>query len=160
MVSHWLKDNREATDLINAYFSISQVWDDLIDGDQPVTKGQINLMMMQALVEIPTNPFFQRHFQELMPMVQHCLMTWLDANTLEQIGDERDLMVSYILRSVTTDLLIHVAGLVGGLAWRRQAALAIRKAIYHDNESFIEYFKEIMDLRPKPETDEESPDVR
>ena len=157
LISYWLKENQPAIDLVNAYSAISQVWDDLHDGDKPVTKSQVNQMMMLALIEIPTNPFYQQHYLELMPVVQHLLMTWLDANTLEAVGDERDLQVSYIIRSVTTDLIIHVAGIVGGVVWRRQAALAIRQAIYHDNEPFEEYYAEAMKLR---QATEDKPDVQ
>lgn len=151
LISYWLKDHQDAIDLVNAYSSISQVWDDLHDGDKPVTKSQVNSMMMLALIEIPTNPFFQQYYLELMPVIKHCLMTWLDANTLESVGDDRDLQVSYIIRSVTTDLIIHVAGIVGGTLWRRQAALAIRQAIYHDNEPFEDYHAEIMKNRQAAE---------
>ncbi|WP_420588246.1 hypothetical protein [Bacterioplanoides sp.] len=154
LIRYWLKENQSAIDLVNAYSAVSQIWDDLHDGDKAVTKSRVNQMMTLALIDIPTSPFFREHYLELMPVVQHCLMTWLDANTLEAVGDDRDLQVSYIIRSVTTDLIIHVAGIVGGPVWRRQAALAIRQAIYHDNEPFEAYYAEVMKLRQ--DTEEES----
>lgn len=149
LIRYWLKDNPEAIELANDYSIVSQIWDDLHDGDKPVTRAQIDYMMQLALVDIPKNPFFQRNYLELMPMVQHCLMTWQDANTLEAKGDDRDLYVSYIIRSVTTDLIIHMAGIIGGTTWRRQAALAIRRTVYHDNESFAEYRQEVLAQRAK-----------
>ena len=109
LIRYWLKDNAAAINLFNAYSRISQIWDDLYDGDKPVTKSKVNNMMMSALIEIPTNPFYQQHYQQLMPIVQHCLVTWLDANSMEVMGNERDLQVSYIIRSVTTELLVHMA---------------------------------------------------
>ena len=151
LLSFWLKENPAAIELAQCWIAISQTWDDLYDGDKPVSKDQINSMMAMALIDIPKNPFFQQHCFELLPMVEHCLMTWLDANTLEATGDERDLQVSYIIRSTMTDLIIHMAGMVGGKLWRRKAALAIRKAIYHDNESFEDYQKEILAARELPE---------
>ncbi len=156
LIRYWLKDNPAAIDLFNAYSRISQIWDDLYDGDKPVSKSQVNNMMMSALLEIPTNPFYQQHYLQLMPVVQHCLMTWLDANTMEKLGEERDLQVSYIIRSVTTELLVHMAGLVGGIEWRRKAGLIIRSTIYRDNEPFEQYYGEVMDRR-KPE---DKPDVQ
>ena len=147
LLQFWLKDHPDAIHLANCFSVISQTWDDLIDRDKPVSGDQISQMMMMALVEIPQNPFYQQHYQQLQPMVEHCLMTWMDANTLEKTGNERDLQVSYIIRSVTTDLLIHLAGLVGGRLWRRKAALAIRQAVYRDNETFDAYQKEILSLR-------------
>lgn len=147
ILAFWLKENPDAIALAKAWISISQTWDDLYDGDKPVSKDQINTMMMLALLDIPQNRFFQCHCHELLPMVEHCLMTWLDANTLEASGDERDLQVSYIIRSTMTDLVIHLAGIVGGKLWRRRAALAIRQAVYRDNEPFENYMKEILASR-------------
>lgn len=150
LLKYWLKENTDAIALANAFNRISQIWDDLHDKDNPVSPGQVDYMMMTAMVEIPKNHFYRMHYLELMPVVEHCLMTWMDANTLEEMGDARDLQVSYIIRSVTTDLMICIAGLVGGIHWRRQAALAIRRAIYHDNEPFEEYSREVLSNRPEP----------
>ena len=147
LINYWLKENPDAIALSNAFSRISQIWDDLHDQDKSVSPATVDYMMMTALVEIPKNTFFRQHYFELMPIVEHCLMTWMDANTLEEVGDDRDLQVSYIIRSVTTDLMIALAGLIGGVQWRRQAALAIRREIYHDNESLEEYTEEIKSNR-------------
>lgn len=151
LVSHWLKEDTEAIELINQYFIVSQIWDDLHDKDKAVSNGKLDYMMQLALVEIPRNKFFQQHYLELMPIVQHCLMTWMDSNNLEESGDDTDLKVSYVLRSVTTDLLIHMAGIIGGSFWRSKAALSIRKEIYHDNEPFEQYRDEILSKRKAEE---------
>ncbi len=151
LLNHWLKDNHDAVQLAQDYSIVSQIWDDLHDGDKPVTRAKVDYMMQLALVDIPKNPFFQAHYLELMPMVQHTLLTWMDANTLEDKGDDIDLQVAYIIRSVTTDLIIHMAGIIGGSVWRRQAALAIRRAIYHDNEPFEAYRTEILKQREPPD---------
>ena len=149
LLKYWLKDNTQAIALVNDYSTVSQVWDDLHDGDKPVTKHQVDYMMQLALVEIPRNPFFQQNYLDLMPIINHCLFTWMDANLLEEKGDDTELQVAYIIRSVTTDLIIHMAGIIGGSLWRRKAALAIRRAIYHDNEPFEDYRAEIMAQRDK-----------
>lgn len=152
LLRHWLKDNSDAIQLANDYSTVSQIWDDLHDGDKPVTRAQVDYMMQLSLIDIPRNPFFQSHYLELMPMVQHCLFTWMDANTLEAKGDDTDLQVAYIIRSVTTDLIIHMAGIIGGSVWRRQAALNIRRVIYHDNEPYEDYRAEIIAQREEAES--------
>lgn len=159
LLNYWLKENKDAIALANAFSRVSQIWDDLHDQDHPVAPGMVDYMMMTALVEIPKNNFYRQYYLELMPVMEHCLMTWMDSNTLEEIGDDRDLQVSYIIRSVTTDLMITLAGLIGGIHWRRQAALAIRQAIYHDNESLEVYTEEIKSKRPK-QTPEVAGDVQ
>ena len=147
LVNKWLLGNEAAISLINMWFEVSQIWDDLIDNDQVagVPDYSINRMMRLALVEIPKNRFFQYHCNELLPMVEHCIYTWMEANQLERSPDSNhtDYYVSYIIRSVTTELLVFVAGLVGGPAHRHQVAIDIRRAIYRDNEPFSEYVQEL-----------------
>ncbi len=141
VLDYWLKD-AQAVALANLLIDISQVWDDLIDQDEAVNREAINRMMRFALVEIPKNTFYQAHFGTLHPVIEDRLYTWLDANALEAGGNKRDLQVSYIIRSVITDIIIHIAFLVGGFEHRQRAALAIRQFVYRDNESFSEYLAE------------------
>ena len=140
-LKEWLIES-DAVALANMLIDISQIWDDLVDGDKDVSAQSINTMMRYALVEIPKNDFYRTHFSELHPVLEDRLYTWLDANKLEQIGDERDLHVSYIIRSVVTDLVIHLAFLAGGLTHRQKAAVEIRQMIYRGNEPFCEYLAE------------------
>lgn len=145
LIRRWLQNDPYAIELVNTINAISQTWDDLYDRDQPVETWQINRMMMQALITIPRNPFYQRHFAELQPIIEHAIMTWMDSNQLEQSENPRDWYVSYVLRSVTTEILIHCCYLIGGVQWRLQAAEDIRKTIYRDNESYGDYQTEIME---------------
>lgn len=147
LIHQWLLGNAEAIDLINAFNHLSQIWDDLYDNDKFVNGWDVNRMMMQALITIPRNRFYREHFADLQPVIEHCLFNWLDANALEENGNTRDLQVSYILRSTTTDLLIHCAYLVGGPEWRLKVAADVRSRIYRDNESFTAYRKEIQETR-------------
>lgn len=121
---------------------ISQIWDDLIDRDVPVTNSAINTMMRFALIDIPKNSFYQRHFASLHPVMEDRLYTWFDANLLEREGGRTNLQVAYVLRSVITDILIHMTYLEGGLAHRQQMALAIRQRIFSDMEPLGEYIAE------------------
>ncbi|MCG7915913.1 MAG: hypothetical protein JAY71_18765 [Candidatus Thiodiazotropha weberae] len=158
LLNQWLRGDSDAIDLAMAWVRISQTWDDLIDGDKPVSPLDINRMMVAALVDIPKNRFFQQHCHEILPVVEQCVGTWLSANSLECRWQgvqntpeqdrfrESDLMVSYIIRSVVTDLVIHLAGIIGGMKWREQAGVEIRRKVYQDNESFREYCEELSRL--------------
>lgn len=134
----WFKDE-SALALAEMLADISQIWDDLIDRDEPVTNSAINTMMRFALVDIPKNTFYQRHFARLHPVLEDRLYTWFDANLLESEGGQRNLQVSYVLRSVITDILIHMTYLEGGLAHRQIMALRIRQRIFADMESLDDY---------------------
>ena len=137
----WFK-NESAVALAEMLADISQVWDDLIDRDVPVTNSAINTMMRFALIDIPKNVFYQRHFASLHPVLEDRLYTWFDANLLEREGGQTNLQVSYVLRSVITDILIHMTFLEGGLAHRQKMALKIRQRIFADMESLDEYQQE------------------
>lgn len=141
LLNYWFQGNPYAMNLASDLIAISQIWDDLIDRDNPVSAAEINQMMMKAIL-LPKNPFYRQHQNELLPILEDRLFTWLDANRLEQIGTARVLEVSYIIRSVITDIVIHIAYLIGGFEWRQQAAEAIRLAIYIDNEPFGVYLAE------------------
>ena len=143
LLTHWLRNDAGALNLAHMLIHISQSWDDLIDGDKPVSSDSINAMMRYALIDIPKNPFYQQHIASLHPIMEDRLYTWLDANTLETSNNTSDLRVSYIIRSVITDIVIHMTYLIGGFDWRQQAAVSIRQAVYRDNESFMEYQKEM-----------------
>ena len=134
----WFKDE-SAVALAEMLADISQIWDDLVDRDVTVTSSAINTMMRFALIDIPKNAFYQRHFPSLHPVLEDRLYTWLDANLLEREGGQTNLQVSYVLRSVITDILIHMTFLEGGLAHRQIMALKIRQRIFADMESLDEY---------------------
>lgn len=137
----WFKDG-DAVALGEILADISQVWDDLIDRDVPVSNNAINTMMRYAMIDIPKNAFYQRHFASLHPVMEDRLYTWFDANLLEQTGGRRNLQVSYVLRSVITDILIHMAYLEGGFDHRQRMALLIRQRVFSDMEPMAEYIAE------------------
>ena len=138
----WLKGDRSAIELAKMFGEISQIWDDLVDGDKAVGVPEINFLMRLALIEIPKNLFYQQHFNSLHPVMEEKIYTWLDCNLIEDAGNYRQLQAAYILRSVVTDLVIHLAYLVGGFDWRQAMAFEIRDAIYSENESLQEYVQE------------------
>ena len=140
-LERWLKGDVDAILLVNDLASISQAWDDLIDNDGALGPDEINGMMMAAMM-LPRNPFYARHIADLLPVMEERMFAWMDANVLEASGEVEQLRISYIMRSVVTDIVVYIAGLVGGVGWRNQIAQEIRSVIYADNESFEDYCDE------------------
>ncbi|WP_067586404.1 hypothetical protein [Endozoicomonas ascidiicola] len=141
-ILRWLKGDRQAYELAFLIFDISQVWDDLIDGDKEVSTAERERLFRLCMVDLPKNPFYQQNFHSLFPIIEEKIYTWLDCNNIERAGSEAQLKAAYILRSVTTDIVIHMAYLIGGFDWRRVVAYEMRDFIYSDNELFVEYRKE------------------
>ena len=134
-----LLDHEEAVALCSDLFEISQVWDDLVDRDRPVDDETINRAFWRALVEVPSNPFYQRHFTTLQPLVQASIIDWLDANTLQAEGGEKR-AAAYVLRDSVGALVIHCARIIGGYDYMREVSAEIRRAVYSEEalKTFME----------------------
>lgn len=136
----WLKGNTEAIELVDMLAGISQTWDDLIDQDKMVDGKAINEMMIDALIYLPQNKFYQQ-FPQLHCMFDHAISTWQESNFIEKEQHEM-LHVSFINRSVITPLIMYIIQIIGGRAWRLEAAKEIYPIIF--DEPFEDYKKEHM----------------
>ncbi len=137
-----VRGNEDAARFIEAVAKVSQVWDDLYDKDRPVADETLNRAFWIAMVDIPSNPFYQRHFEELQPIVRAGIMDWMASNDLEQ-GSEHDKEVAYVLRDTITGIITHCAYLVGGYNWMKHVNTKVRRAL-HD-EPMGEYKESITD---------------
>lgn len=112
-------------------------WDDLHDADKPITRQEIHGAMWACLVELPSNPFYQKHFQALQATLHNAIANWMAANEFEQSDDDKNLATAYVIRSDYANLLIQCAYLVGGKEWMFEIAPKIRQA--WTVESFTKY---------------------
>lgn len=137
-----LQGRREAVFLCQTLFRLSQVIDDLHDADKPVTKEQIHRMAWEALVELPSNAFYQQHFAALQPLIRGWLADWMDSCLLEQ-GDDHGKHMAFVLRDSIGAVVIHCAYLIGGYDWMRKVAVPVRQHIFE--ESLEAYMSELKD---------------
>lgn len=133
-----LLGNPEAIEFCEVLFGISQVWDDVVDGDE-FTAENVNEMMWDALVVLPCNTFYQQHFGVLQPLLQAAIVDWLDSNELCR-GDKEEQCAAYVLRDTITTIIIHCARLIGGYEHMRKISLRVRTELY--KEPIEEYMRE------------------
>lgn len=110
--------------------SVSQTWDDLFDRDTDASKDRVNAAFFNALIVLPRNPFYQRHFDSLHPLLEAAAMDWMSANDLEQ-GSEHDRTLAFVLRDSLVSVVIRCAAIVGGYEWAIARAAEIRR-FFHD----------------------------
>jgi hypothetical protein len=113
-------------------YSIAHCWDDLIDKDKPIDPEAINLAFWQALVDLPRNRFYQRHFDLLNPLFMTVIQNWHAANVMEKNGTAPDLEIAFIIRSGCVDLLIQAATLVGGYSHAREVTPVLHRIAHSD----------------------------
>jgi hypothetical protein len=131
-----LKNNMAAVYYCEMLFGVSQVWDDIVDADKPLTSTAVNAAFWDALITIPNNAFYQQHFHVLNPLMSSCIQDWMDATRMERSSDEH-LAASYVLRDSLSNIVIHCARLIGGFSWAQSISLDVRYAVY--DESLEEY---------------------
>lgn len=137
-----LAGHTDAVAFCQIFFGITQIWDDVIDNDTPVTDAHINKAFWDALISLPENRFYQQHMATLLPLMRATINDWLDANAFEQ-GDEHHQRLAYVLRDSVSNLVIQCAYLVGGYDWLRHVSLRVREWVY--DEPFDAYIKQLQE---------------
>lgn len=134
------RGNDSAVEFAMMLVAVGDVWDDLIDRDVPVADEAINRTMMMCLSGIPRNAFYRAHVDELLPVMETSIANWMASNDLIEGGDQKGLEVANVIRHDIANVFIHVARLIGGLAWAAQVAAEIR--LLAQNDSLQEFLKE------------------
>lgn len=135
-----MRGDRDAAALALAIAKVAATWDDLVDGDVKVEPEAINQMMWMALVGIPQNRFYREHQDHLQPLMQMGIMNWHLSNELEAkpgIGRE----IAHVARYSAGDVIVYMAGLIGGLAWVREVGPELKLRLQRD--SFGNYDREM-----------------
>lgn len=126
-----LQGNRDAVLFVQRLIDLAHFWDDLIDGDKKLSHADINGAMQSALVDLPLNPFYQRHLPTLMPLVIVAIHNWKAATDFERGSSEHLKQVAFVLRSSYVDVLVMCAHLIGGWEHASEWVPRIRE-IVHD----------------------------
>lgn len=136
----WFKGNDAATRLCLDLLTVAHVWDDLVDGDTIRTPDEIDSAFRMLLLDIPTNPFWQQHYQVILPILRSVWLEWTTANAFEKTASEDDLKKAYVLRAGIYQFFTVCATLVGGLEWGKEVAPQVWR-LY--GETFPNYVAEM-----------------
>jgi hypothetical protein len=136
-----LQNDRDAVDLVQRLFRVSQVLDDLVDKDCELSDLQVYAAFFECLVLIPANPAYQKHFPHINPLLGQYLQDWFDATQMERSGIDHHRRVAFGLRSNLGGVVTQLALLIGGFEWMQQVAPAVRDHIHC--ELFEDYEREL-----------------
>ena len=126
----------EAVQWLDMLYGAIQVFDDVADGD-PVEREDLDSVIYNTLVSMPSNPFFVAHASALATAVAMAIFKWQAADKMERANcaDEK----SYMLRAGYYDIVMLVVSLVHGPVKAAQNAHHVY-AIY--GETCQDYLKE------------------
>ena len=132
-----LRGNLDAVALCEALARISQTWDDLVDGDRAVADTAVHAAFQCALIELPSNPFYRRFMDTLLPVLQVVILDWITSTQLE-LQDDHGKNLAFVLRDQLGVFVVLCAQLIGGHTWALKIASQVRRQIYN-NESLETY---------------------
>ncbi|GAB7221304.1 hypothetical protein VoSk93_05150 [Vibrio owensii] len=142
-IEHALLGDKAAIDFVVKLFNISQIFDDLIDKDKPVSDEDIFRSYWLCLIELPKNPFYMRHAATLIPMMQIFLVDYRDSVILEReralTENEHGKNIAFVLRDSIGSIITHCAYLIGGYEHMANISVQVREVIFDES---LEAYKE------------------
>jgi hypothetical protein len=121
-----------------ALSDITELYDDLIDGDKEISHAQIHKAFYTALVTLPTNPFYLEHQGHLSPLIVQAIALWQTSNIL-QGGSVNDRAVSYTLRNMDLQIVQAVVLLTRGHDVMMAVAPQIWRAFAAEQDDVLEW---------------------
>jgi hypothetical protein len=128
MFERWFKGNASAMRFCADMVEVAHVWDDLVDGDKPVSSSVADKTFRKMMLEIPANDFYRANFTFLHPVLVMVWAQWDAANSMETHPFRGDREKAYMLRASLYQLFHAVAVLCGGLDWAAQIGPEIYRA--------------------------------
>lgn len=141
LVLRWVKGDAAAADFIDMATNIAHVWDDLIDRDKDVGDDEISNAFFQALVRLPRNAFYRKHFDHLNSVLINSISNWQVATKLERLGGPYETSIAFVLRSSYIDLVTQSALLVADQKWACQVGEEARRLTH--GETYEGYLKNL-----------------
>jgi hypothetical protein len=143
LLLHWLKDDKAAADYVEMVCNIAHVWDDLIDRDKDVSDEEIGKAFFEALIRLPRNPFYRKHFDHLNSVLLNSISNWQVATKFERDGGEYEKSIAFILRSSYIDLITQSALLIADQQWARQVGEEARRLTH--GETYAGYLQALTE---------------
>ncbi len=125
---HAFCGNQAAVDFVLMVARVADVWDDLIDRDATVSDEAINGAFWTLAIEIPGNPFYRAHIDDLRPVLATGITNWLVANKMEhdETLPHRAIEIAHVIRYSIADVILMVALLTGGREWAAEVGPELR----------------------------------
>lgn len=141
------KGDAAAVDYVLMVARVADVWDNLIDKDVAVKDSDINDAFWILSVEIPSNSFYRRHMDELLPVTKTGITNWMIATAIER-GPTTNLAleISHVIRYSVADLAVLAALLSGGMDWAAIVGPELRtRSQRSDMAEYLESLKKMHD---------------
>jgi hypothetical protein len=119
----------DAVSLIEDVIAVTEVWDDLVDGDREVTADDVTEAFTRALVDIPSNPHYLRHGAALRAVLLGAILGWLDSDAMrgDKVLGAEDVITAHVVRYQIVDVALVLLVRLFGLPYAREHSTEIRR---------------------------------
>jgi hypothetical protein len=136
----WFGGNVDAVNMFDMLITLSHVWDDLIDKDNPVSDADINNAFRIALINLPANNFYRHIQNQMLPLWVVIISAYETANTYEKAKDEHGIEIAHSLRHAAAHIFAYSIEVCVG---QEKSKLYIPKMWKHlAEERVADYIKE------------------
>lgn len=143
----WFGGDHHGLAMYRMFVDLLHTWDDLVDGDKPVSERDINMAFLMCLVHLPANPFYARIANAVMPMWLAVVASYEAANQFERNKDAHGLEIAHGLRYAAGNIIVYSMLVALGPEEARKHIPDVWKSIVA--ERFDAYRKEHLDVDPQ-----------
>lgn len=143
MFARWFRGSAAAVDLAMLLGEMSQVADDIADGDAEDRPAAVARILDMALVALPMNAFWQEYSTWLRPLVSAAIMAWDGSNVWRRSAIRETRIFAYVRREDALQVIREIARIVGGYEHARAVMLEAH-SYYHEvqRENFDDWQRE------------------
>jgi hypothetical protein len=136
----WFGGNQDALNMYRAFVDLAHTWDDVVDGDKPVTADDINRAFLTCLVYLPANPFYRAIQEQILPMWLVVVSSYETANAFEKAKDPHGIEIAHSLRYAAGNIVAYAVHVCLGPEKAKEVLPEVWKAMFY--ERFDDYRKE------------------
>ena len=143
----WLRRNfsevlglsNEASEWLIALWDVIQLFDDVADDDD-IDRADLDAVIWNALIGLPTSKFYQQHAHILVPLMSVAIFKWKASDTVERKGEA--CATSFVWRAGYYDLVLAAVQIEHGADIAMEIGDTVLKMY---GENLDEYIKEMQD---------------
>lgn len=119
---------------------ITELWDDIVDGDKELEASRINKVFFDAMILLPSDPFYMKHREHLTPLLIAAINSWQDANVLAT-GDRNQKALAYTLRNMDIQIVQAIIYITRGYDVMRDLGPAVWTLFAADQDDILTWIE-------------------
>lgn len=135
----WCKGDQSAAQFLMSMGIISQLADDIADGDVDSSPQNIAKLLHMVMVELPSNPFYLKNTNAFIPLFSTSLHFWSNSDAW---GKTDKAEYGYVYREILEQVVTMTATILGGWEHANKVTNEIVH-FYHQGKSFDEWKQEM-----------------